>query len=186
MRKVLITILLSILIPSISFAQQYIFPVTTPEKTVSRDRIEITFEDFLVNGWHSSFEKVKESFPGGSLRIANKKTNSAATYHLKAHFTDLMLNAEIIIHKPPHNPKSLPVKSVYVKFTSKPEYEEKYENVAKYLKEKFPQGGPFLRGNNQIGYVIPNHKNCGDIVTEWGEKEIVSNGTFRLTIQCHK
>lgn len=183
---VLIMFSLFIFSPSILCAQQYIFPITSREKVEPKDKVDTTLETVLVKGWNSNFAIVRESFPGGLTREGSKTRKSAETYRLAVHLTELKLDADIIFHKPPHDPESLPVKLVNCRLTEKDKYEEKIELITKYLKDKFPHGGPFLRGNDQIGYVIPDHESCGDIVAEWGDHKQKNKETLRLTIQCHK
>lgn len=185
-KRALSLILLSFLTPCILHAQQYIFPVSNWEEIKPKTLVNTTFETLLVSGWDKSFDKVISAFPNGLIRKGNSKTNTASTYHLMVYFTELELNANVIIHKSPHNPDSFPVKSVSIVINEKENYHTTIERIKKYLEDKFPNGGPFLKGDTQIGYVIPNHQNCGYIISKWGEPKKTNNEVLRINIQCHK
>ena len=181
-----------ILLVPYSAMSQLLIPPSGEWREIKPDSIiELTLKEIIEEGWNKNLSNITVLYPGGISYPGNLKKREAASYNLSVLITDLNANANMIIHKPVgqsqlETDNSLPVKSLNVQINNTEQSQILLNTIKQVLAEEFPKGGPSLKASKQVGYYIPNHKNCGDISIKWSMRKLRGVDGLNITIQCHQ
>lgn len=170
---------------------QIVIPLSKWEKVRSGKKVNMTLEEVVEKDWVNNLLDLPKIYPEGDISRGNEEKGISASFSFPVLLTDLNQTADFSFHQTESDieqPRQYryPARLLFIKTESQEMSNKLVLAIKDKLKAYFPKGGPSIRDSQEIGYVILNNENCGDIRVEWATVMLGESNTVRLAIQCFR
>ena len=175
----------------LALSTNYVIADETNRKQTNDPLISLKLPEVVQEIWEIQLSDLPNIYPGGHLNVGDPAKRVVSNYLFDAFFTDLKVEALLSFHHAlrtnyVQNVPSKLIKSITIYSDSEQGINDLIYKIKTILRRNFPEGGPSMKNEKQVGYFIPTDSDFNGINIAWSTGQNSKKKYLQFVIQKTK